>query len=108
MIWFSAGHSPSARRAQDSHTERVFNLQTPSLFIDMRIPHGPDFSRHTSLDTMSNAELRLFARRHAFGGYSVVAADPAAARLSPAACVRHHAVDWNFVGRMRPRPNRYT
>ena len=92
---------------QDSNTERVFNIQSPSLFIDIRIPMGPDFSKHRSLDTMSNEELRLFARRHAFAGYSVLTTDPTGAKNSPAVCVRHHAIDWNFVGRMRSRPNKW-
>lgn len=80
--------------------ERVYNLQTPSIFIDIRIPHAGNGTGHTSLSTMSVEELRCFARRHAFAGYSVVGG-------TPAVCVRHHAIDWNFVGKPRNRPNKW-
>lgn len=82
--------------------ERVFNLQTPSLFVDLRLPHAATSfaARHASLRTMSAAELRLFARRHVFAGYSRVAGDPPV-------CVRHHVVDWNYVDAPRPRPNKW-
>ena len=84
--------------------ERVFNLQTPSIFIDMRLPFPqpgmPDFKHYKSLEDMTTEELRLFARRHAFSGYSVVSG-------TPPICVRHHAIDWNFVGRPRSRPNKW-
>ncbi len=55
----------------DSHTERTFNLQTPTIFIDLRIPRI-DFAKHKSLSSMTDSELSLFARRHCFSGYSVV------------------------------------
>eukprot|EP00035_Acanthoeca_spectabilis_P000920 m.76279 g.76279 ORF g.76279 m.76279 type:complete len:349 (+) comp10513_c0_seq2:45-1091(+) len=86
----------------DSTQEKVFNLQTRSLFIDIRIPQSSlvRFRDHTSLDTMSADELVLFAQRHAFAGYSVVSG-------SPPRCVRHHAIDWNYVGAPRPRPNKW-
>eukprot|EP00960_Hanusia_phi_P072999 767922-Hanusia_phi.AAC.6 len=25
---------------------------------------------------------------------------------NPPVCTRHHSIDWNFVGKMRPRPNK--
>jgi hypothetical protein len=86
----------------DGTHETVFNLQTRSLFIDIRIPTASldAFRGHKSLATMSLDELGLFAQRHAFAGYSVVSG-------SPPTCVRHHAVDWNFVGAPRPRPNKW-
>ncbi|CAN0494626.1 unnamed protein product, partial [Scytosiphon promiscuus] len=50
-------------------------------------------------------ELRLFARRHAFAGFTRVA--PSYLRSgSRLVATRHHAVDWNYVGRARPRPNK--
>ena len=33
----------SLYRTQDAATETVFNLQSASLFIDLRIPRGPNF-----------------------------------------------------------------
>ena len=39
----------------------------------MRIPLSrPDFSAHTSLGSLSDCELRLFARQHIFCGYSLL------------------------------------
>eukprot|EP00961_Rhodomonas_salina_P282104 3811944-Rhodomonas_salina.1 len=101
----------------DAHTERTFNLQTPTIFIDLRIPRV-DFPGHQSLSSMSDTELSLFARRHCFAGYSVVndgarfqtCVSPGCAGpwndANPPVCVRHHAIDWNFTGKMRPRPNK--
>jgi len=54
-------------------TELVYNTQTPSMFIDMRIPRSrPDFSAHSSLETFSDSELRHFSRQHCFSGYSLM------------------------------------
>eukprot|EP00040_Diaphanoeca_grandis_P015156 m.77129 g.77129 ORF g.77129 m.77129 type:complete len:399 (+) comp24981_c0_seq2:123-1319(+) len=82
--------------------ERVFNLQTGSIFIDIRIPiRTPNFEfPRKRLDDLSLDELRWFARRHAFAGYSHISG-------SPPVCVRHHAIDWNFVGKPRNRPNKW-
>ncbi len=42
---------------------QVVNIQTPSLFIDMRVPRDrPDFLGHTSHDTLSIDQLRILAR----------------------------------------------
>ncbi len=51
----------------------AFNLQTPSIFIDMRFPNArPDhvLKRRHHLNECSNIELRILARQHCFGGYS--------------------------------------
>lgn len=84
------------------NSERVFNLQTATIFIDIRIPIIPDnvFAKHSSLASMSLDELRLYARRHAFAGVSLIAGEPPVA-------TRHHAIDWNFVGKPRERPNKW-
>ena len=60
------------------HTETVFNVQTPSLFIDLRIPYLPgiDLASKSSLDKLSDDELKLLARRHCFSGYSLLNAGP--------------------------------
>jgi hypothetical protein len=84
--------------------EVVFNVQTNTLFIDMRIPRlGQELLKNvTGFDSMSDSQLRLFARRHAFAGYT---------RLNHEhgrpVCTRHHCIDWNFVGVPRPRPNKW-
>jgi len=102
--------------------EYSFNLQTQSLFIDLRIPCtrnrlislGQQAAATTiqSLDDLSAQQLRWYARQHVFAGYS---------RLSPthqqtatinnnkfdACCARHHCIDWNFVGKGRTRPNKW-
>ena len=51
-------------------------------------------------------ELRLFARRHCFAGYSLLNDAPFSLD-NPPVCVRHHCIDWNFTGKMRPRPNKW-
>lgn len=77
-------------------------------------------------------ELRLFARRHAFAGYTKIqpirpigeqsaAAPPAPKAITTAArgreeeesavgglvATRHHAIDWNYIGIKRARPNKW-
>jgi hypothetical protein len=49
--------------------------QTPSIFIDLRIPRTrpESLAFHRSLATLSTEELRLFARQHCFAGYSLAA-----------------------------------
>lgn len=84
--------------------ERVFNIQTPSMFIDLRIPtQRPQFARmgHRSTATLSDEQLRVFARQHCFSGYSLLTDQ------DPPVVARHHMLDWNFVGVMRSRPNKW-
>lgn len=72
----------------------MINLQTPSIFIDMRIPYKTGLPHVTSLSDMNLGQLQLFARRHAFAGYTkvdLIDGIPVA--------TRHHAIDWNFVGK---------
>eukprot|EP00611_Tribonema_gayanum_P004466 TRINITY_DN1365_c0_g1_i2.p1 TRINITY_DN1365_c0_g1~~TRINITY_DN1365_c0_g1_i2.p1 ORF type:complete len:253 (-),score=66.33 TRINITY_DN1365_c0_g1_i2:141-899(-) len=68
----------------------------------MRVPCGVEFPGARGLCDLSLEQLRLYARRHAFAGITRVQSIDGA----PVA-TRHHAVDWNFVGRMRPRPNKW-
>ena len=49
-------------------------------------------------------QVRLLARQHAFGGYARFGHASASGEL---VCTRHHAIDWNFVGHARPRPNKW-
>jgi hypothetical protein len=86
----------------DASTERVFNVQTGSIFLDLRLPlstEGDIFKGHTSLSTLSLDQLRLFARRHAFAGYSLVTGGGKDDVSDPPVATRHHAIDWNC---MRP------
>ena len=85
----------------DSQTETVFNLQTPSIFIDMRIPRKATFPGARSLQDLTVRQLRLYARRHAFAGYTRVQSVDGA----PVA-VRHHSIDWNFVGKVFNKSSR--
>lgn len=81
--------------------ELVFNTQTPSLFVDLRIPRlRPTalFVARGSVSALTDAELRLFARAHCFGGYS---------KWNSPYVTRHHLIDWNFVGVKRARPNKW-
>jgi hypothetical protein len=64
-----------------------------------------DSSSRQSFDTMSLYELRLFARRHAFAGYSIQS-EPSSPP-SPLVVTRHHCIDWNYIGFLRPRPNKW-
>jgi hypothetical protein len=92
--------------------ESVFNIQTNSLFIDLRIPTS---RRHvlpppsqtqdccTSLASLTEEQLRLYARQHVFGGFSKVTTE-----RGREVCTRHHCIDWNHVlGHPRPRPNKW-
>lgn len=118
------------------HTERVFNVQTRTLFVDLRIPHTRDQllaqSRSPgriirSLEDLTAEELRWYARQHVFAGFSrfdpqsATGQEGVASGTSPAnlplgtsalasmsgCCTRHHCIDWNFVGSPRSRPNKW-
>lgn len=95
--------------------EMVYNIQTGGLFIDLRIPTSKPVSRWENLlgdnnkqqtrssrqvlQSMSNEDLRLYARQHVFAGISMI---------NLPLCTRHHCIDWNYVtGKPRPRPNKW-
>ncbi len=88
----------------------AYNLQTPSMFIDMRFPtERPDtlLKIHRSLQTCSNFELRVLARQHCFGGYSLPESNPETDN-EKLVFTRHHIIDWNFHPHFpRSRPNRW-
>lgn len=80
----------------------AFNMQTPSIFIDLRFPVSrPSYFRNKeSIGDFSLDELRLLARQHCFSGYSLP--DP------NNVFTRHHIIDWNYhPSYPRPRPNRW-
>ena len=95
------------KESTDLDTE-AFNLQTPSLFIDMRIPIAPEVRRalrtRGSLSNCTDLELRLLARQHTFSGYSLPEVDA----TKPLHFIRHHIIDWNYHPSFpRPRPNKW-
>eukprot|EP00934_Nitzschia_sp_Nitz4_P004576 Nitzschia sp. Nitz4//scaffold3_size479765//31760//32920//NITZ4_000012-RA/size479765-processed-gene-0.41-mRNA-1//1//CDS//3329550494//4566//frame0 len=85
--------------------ERVYNVQTHNLFIDMRIPRTRELvlpNTVQSLEELTPEQLRLYARQHVFAGFSVPSRED-----GRDLCTRHHCIDWNFVGQGRPRPNKW-
>ena len=108
--------------------ETVYNIQTATLFIDLRIPTSKPvsrwekllkknnsdglpitFSSRQVLESMSNDDLRLYARQHVFAGYSVISQEKSDKEMNKLPiCTRHHCIDWNYVtGKPRPRPNKW-
>ena len=107
--------------------EMCCNLVTRSLFIDIRVPTLRDVVlSHIAWDeiasaeragvdrplaTLSDLDIRLLARQHAFGGYGLCAQaatlDSFKQPSEEFTCTRHHVIDWNFVGALRPRPNKW-
>lgn len=86
--------------------ETVYNVQARAFFVDLRVPTTrPSFAGAGSLDALSAEELRLLARQHVFCGYTLPSPPSPGA---PLVCTRHHALDWNFVGAKRPRPNKWS
>lgn len=86
---------------EHSTDEDCWNLQTPSFFIDLRIPHYArrELKHISSLPECTPLQLRLLARQHVFSGCTRVVPENA--------CQRHHCIDWNFVGKPRNRPNQW-
>ena len=89
--------------------DRVRNLITNTLFVDVRTPVDRDAALAAarkgappaSLSDCGDLELRLLARQHAFAGFG---------DWDDRTCARHHCVDWNFApGRVAPRrvPNKW-
>ena len=78
------------------HDELVYNIQTNTLFIDLRIPT----TKKSISKNMSDMDLRLYARQHAFAGFTYY-------DEKRSICTRHHCIDWNFVGKPRNRPNKW-
>lgn len=99
---FSGGWMEST--ASDTES---YNLQTPSIFIDMRIPKlrpTAQFRARGSLESCTNYELKLLARQHCFSGYSLPSTDNSGNKVF----TRHHIIDWNFHPNYpRSRPNKW-
>lgn len=91
-----------------SDYERVYNIQTKTLFVDLRIPKSrPSYlSEIDSLESCNGDQLRNYARQHIFAGFTRVK-DPGEDNKMAALCSRHHCIDWNYVGVGRNRPNQW-
>jgi len=91
------------------HDTAVFNLQTPSIFIDMRFPHAlTAMYMPASFQECSLEQLRALSQQHCFAGYSLVEEHPAGSLNQLPICVRHHAIDWNYHPTFpRARPNKW-
>lgn len=85
-----------------SAIEDVANAQTPSVFVDVRVPRARRVEA-SSLETCELEDLRILARQHAFAGYTRFG------RINELCshAVRHHLIDWNLVGEPRSRPNKW-
>jgi len=90
------------------HDEEVFNVQTPGLFIDLRIPTARALffagSDVKSFQDCTDEQLRFLARQHVFGGFSSMEQHEDTGRY---VATRHHFIDWNFAGVPRNRPNKW-
>ena len=91
----------------DQH-ETVYNVQTNTLFVDLRIPTTRKCLLNTSsihsLEDMNARQLQYYARQHIFAGYTH---QEKANNKFDLLCTRHHCIDWNFVGVPRNRPNKW-
>jgi hypothetical protein len=92
---------------EDTSAETIaFNLQTPSMFIDMRFPVLRPSDRlraRGSLQACSDDDLRYLARQHCFSGYSLPSQENQYQFFT-----RHHIIDWNYHPAFpRPRPNKW-
>jgi len=108
----------------DDRSDACFNVQTPSLFVDLRIPTArrtalPSAlfgaagqpaklaSAASPLSSLPASMLHVLARQHAFGGFTVCEPVEQPSRSDEVLCTRHHCIDWNFVGVPRRRPNKW-
>ena len=98
--------------------EITYNVQTGTLFVDLRIPLSKPIGRweklervvindrRQALESLSDQELRLYARQHVFGGFTFLATE--SKHPGRPVATRHHCVDWNYIpGKPRPRPNKW-
>lgn len=106
---FSGGWMESS----DYDTE-AFNLQTPSIFIDLRFPVNrpiDTFKFSSSLSDFSIYNLQILSRQHCFGGYTLpenTTPLPAVGFPTGPVFTRFHVIDWNYhPSYPRPRPNRW-
>jgi len=95
-----------------NHDETVHNVQTQTLFVDLRIPTlrqtvlVETVPHAKSVEDLNGLQLRYYARQHVFAGYSKIQRTTKQSYYAYC-CERHHCMDWNFVGQIRPRPNKW-
>lgn len=102
---FAGGWSEST--AEDTE---AFNVQTPSVFVDIRVPTRRPTRRfreaYRNHSELSDEDLRILARQHCFAGYSLP--DPVPTTNEVQRFTRHHVIDWNYhPTRPRMHPNRW-
>jgi hypothetical protein len=98
----------------------AYNLQTPSIFIDMRFPRHRPVERirlKSSLNECNELELKVLAQQHCFAGYSYLEEEDTYRGATTTASTypkqgplytRHHLIDWNYHPKYpRLRPNRW-
>jgi hypothetical protein len=122
----------AGRWEHTSHVHEVtYNIQTGTLFVDLRIPitkptklweekklkllcgnenNNAGIINNNNirqvLDSLTNDELRLYARQHVFGGYTVLTTESTCPNRVLG--TRHHCIDWNYIiGKPRVRPNKW-
>jgi len=102
-VWDRPLFASKLEHSTNEH-EIVYNIQTKTLFVDLRIPRNRLCDKlPLSFEMMNNEQLRIYARTHVFGGYSKIATQSHDRRPI---CTRHHCLDWNYIpGKPRPRPN---
>jgi hypothetical protein len=76
------------------------DIQTPSIFVDIRIPTDRPNVSGTALSELTLDELVALSKQHCFAGYSVIEHDVAGYESYPV-CNRFHAID------MQPTPRLY-
>lgn len=101
---FAGGWSEST--AEDTE---AFNLQTPSVFVDIRVPIRRPTGRfreaYRNHSELSDEDLCILARQHCFAGYSLPDSVPVNNEVR---FTRHHVIDWNYLpSRPRTHPNRW-
>ena len=108
-VWLRTIFAGGWKESGSSDTE-AFNFQTPSIFIDLRIPSSRRLvlqANCKSLTQYSINELQILSRQHCFCGYSLL--EPEKSSNKPSVFTRHHAIDWNYhPGFPRSRPNRWS
>jgi len=95
------------KESSDYDTD-AFNLQTPSIFVDMRIPKtlpAAIFALRGSLSACTLNELQVLSRQHCFAGFTY----PESSKSGHGPIfTRYHIIDWNYHPKFpRNRPNRW-
>lgn len=102
-----------------NQNEYTYNIQTTTLFIDLRIPKTRDEILRPAPESiqsfydMNMEQLRYYARQHIFAGYtklqSMMNTDRTGDHIVsyPYCATRYHCIDWNYVGIPRSRPNKW-